>query len=198
MAFIFSPEDKHGGVVELNPLVLVGGAVAAVAAYAFSEKKKTEDTLVAQALPVAAQQVQMGVPIQQAAINAATNAIVNTAAKNAVPVAVQLIKTGTPVPSAIAQAINAEGNKWVDPRTVPTASRTLVSWDVTWTETRLLDKTRGYQTINQKAGYDTEAAAMAKANELRAFPPGGLRWFSNIKVEKTTEVLGPQQYARKE
>jgi len=87
--------------VELNPLVLVGGAVAAVAAYAFSEKKKTEDTLVAQALPVAAQQVQMGVPVQQAAQQAATQTVINLAVKNAVPVAAQLIKAGTPLSVAL-------------------------------------------------------------------------------------------------
>jgi hypothetical protein len=57
---------------------------------------------VAQALPVAAQQVQAGVPLQQAAQGAAAEVIV----KNAVPVAVQLIKTGTPASLAITQAIN--------------------------------------------------------------------------------------------
>lgn len=68
----------------LNPLVLVGGAVAAVAAYAFSEKKKTEDTLVAQALPIAAQQVQMGVPIQQAAQGAAVGVVAKAIAQSIV------------------------------------------------------------------------------------------------------------------
>lgn len=78
------------------------------------------------------------------------------------------------------------------PGLVAAAPRTIVSWDVTWTELWMLDKTRGFQEINQKAGYDTEAAAMAKANELKAIPSSTQRTISNVKVEKMALTFTPQ------
>jgi hypothetical protein len=100
---------------------LLIGAAAAGAAWVVSKVRgtPTQDALVNQALPLAVQQVDAGVPPAQAAQSAAT-AVVGSMTQQAVDIAAQQMASGVPADQASRIAANAV----VDATTAPAAPST--------------------------------------------------------------------------